>query len=361
MKLTCLQENLNRALTIVGRAVPGGKALDPALQTVLLSANENGFQLEGMDMTLSLQVQLDAQVQEVGEVAVSHRRLSELVSTLGRDAVYLELVKEGLSVRCGKSRVRLATVSPDSFPRLPASEYEATLFLPAGELRQALGIAFAAAADTSRLVLAGINFDLRDGAIVFAASNGFQLAVREMKTEVPVIASYIIPKTSLSVVQQVLVDPEETVMLQVSKGRVTFQVGAVRASTLLLNGVYPNYENFIPKEHFCYIAAPREELMRTVRSASVLSSGEHKTVKLMAGSDGVHVVSRTAEVGDFESLLDAEVTEEGEVSINAEQMIDALQSMQSETVTIGITSKSNPITVQGDEGYRVVLMPVITG
>ena len=101
--------------------------------------------------------------------------------------------------------------------------------------------------------------------------------------------------------------------------------------------------------------------MRTVRSASVLSSGEHKTVKLMAGSDGVHVVSRTAEVGDFESLLDAEVTEEGEVSINAEQMIDTLQSMQSETVTIGITSKSNPITVQGDEGYRVVLMPVITG
>ncbi|MEK7248107.1 MAG: DNA polymerase III subunit beta, partial [Chloroflexota bacterium] len=81
MKVSSLQENLTRGLSIVGRAVPVRSTL-PQASHVLLETDAGRLKLVATDLTIAVTCWIGATVEEEGAITVPARLLTDFVSSL---------------------------------------------------------------------------------------------------------------------------------------------------------------------------------------------------------------------------------------------------------------------------------------
>ena len=90
MKVTVLQENLARGLSIVSRAVSPRSTL-PVLANVLIATDEGRLRLSATNLELGITCWIGAKIEEEGSTTVPARTFADLVSTLPDPQVSLTL------------------------------------------------------------------------------------------------------------------------------------------------------------------------------------------------------------------------------------------------------------------------------
>ena len=90
MKATVLQENLARALGIVGRAVKSNSTL-PVLANVLISAESGKLRFAATNLEIGITCLVDAQIEKEGAITVPAKTIADLVGTLAKEDVVLTL------------------------------------------------------------------------------------------------------------------------------------------------------------------------------------------------------------------------------------------------------------------------------
>ena len=120
MKVTCLQENLNRAMHLVSNAVNTRSPL-PVLSNVLVSTEEGGLKLSAMNQQLAISVWIGASIETQGATTVQARLLTDFVSQLPEGTVNMDLDDDtdelSVSSRALQSedeRHRCGRIPPDS-------------------------------------------------------------------------------------------------------------------------------------------------------------------------------------------------------------------------------------------------------
>ena len=80
MKISCLQENLAKGLSIVGRAVSSRSTL-PVLGNVLLATDNGRLKLSATNLEIVVTCWIGAKVDEEGAITIPARTLTDLVGT----------------------------------------------------------------------------------------------------------------------------------------------------------------------------------------------------------------------------------------------------------------------------------------
>ena len=75
MRLSCLQENLNRGLSIVQRAVATRTTL-PITQNVLIATDNSRVKLAATNLDIAISAWIGAQIEEEGTITIPARMLS---------------------------------------------------------------------------------------------------------------------------------------------------------------------------------------------------------------------------------------------------------------------------------------------
>src|SRR5689334_410531 len=90
MKVTVLQENLARGLSIVSRAVSPRSTL-PVLANIMVASDEGRLRLSATNLEMGITCWITARIEEEGSTTVPSRTFSDLVNTLPADQVKLTL------------------------------------------------------------------------------------------------------------------------------------------------------------------------------------------------------------------------------------------------------------------------------
>ncbi len=108
MKVSVLQENLARGLSIVSRAVSPRSTL-PVLANVLVATDEGRLRLSATNLELGITCWIGAKVEEEGATTVPARTFTDLVNTLPNDRVDMALTvrTQTLNVHAGHDGLRL--------------------------------------------------------------------------------------------------------------------------------------------------------------------------------------------------------------------------------------------------------------
>ena len=123
MKLTCLQENLKRGLSIVSHAVAGKSTL-PVLSNILLATDNGRLKLAATNLELGITCWIGSKVDREGAVTIPAKLLSDLVGSLPNDRITLELDSTSQSVKlmCARYENNINGIDADEFPALPTLE-----------------------------------------------------------------------------------------------------------------------------------------------------------------------------------------------------------------------------------------------
>ncbi len=373
MKLSCLQENLDRGLNVVGRAVAVRTTL-PITNNVLLATDKSRLKLSATNLEMAISCWIGAKVEEEGSITVPARLLSEFISSLPSEKVDINLSPQTktLGLKCARFEARISGVDAKDFPPVPKVEGGISTKVEVEALRQAIGqVAFAAATEESRPVLTGVDAEFDGDTLTLAAADGFRLAVYKLplaqavtqKTEV------IIPARTLAELNRLIADQEEAVEITVNpeKGQALFKLKDIELVSQLIQGSFPNYSQLIPKKYSTRTVISVADFLMATKTASIFARDGSGIVRLVVAPGGemtpgkVTVSARSEEVGDDVGEIDAMVEgEESKIAFNGKYLVDVLSVLHEAQVALETTNPSSPGVLKpvGVDNYIHVVMPM---
>ena len=373
MRLACKQEDLNRGLAAVARAIPARSTL-PITQHVLLEAADGTITLSATDAeTIAITYRIEAEVTEPGSITMPSRLLADFVGTLPHEPITMTLAERSrqVSLSCARNTASVGGMDPDDFPPIPTVSGGDAIIIEAPKLRAGIvQTVFSAATDDSRPVLTGVHFAFGGGKLRLAAADGFRLSVHTMEIEAKIERQAIVPARALNELGRLLGEASAgivTVTFNQAGTQVQFDVGHAKLIANLIQGTFPNYEQLIPANSATRTEVSAAEFMRETRIASIFARDGSGIVRIIAtpgegGAPGhLAITARAEEVGDNEGLIDAVVVGgESKIAFNGRYLTDVLGVIDADRVAIETSSPSSPGVIRpvGNDRFVHVVMPM---
>jgi DNA polymerase-3 subunit beta len=376
MKVSCLQENLARGLSIVARAVAPRSTL-PVLGNVLVATDNGRLRLSATNLELGISYWIGAKIEEAGSTTVPARTFVDLVNTLPNDTVAMDLTirNQTLNVRCGAFNNDIKCIDAQDFPPLPPADLDDGLELNVEDLRSMIHqVTFAASTDDARPVLTGVLIEIEDSSLTMAAADGFRLSVRSANLSSPSSTAIkaIIPARALSELARVLGSSEDSVHMALppNRGQVIFRAKDVEVVSQLIDGTFPDYRGIIPNSYASRSVLATGALLKACRAAEIFAreAAHSARLRITPGSElepgTVEITAAAAETGSNETTVDATIEGDPvEIAFNVKFLIDVLNAIDTPNVALETSSPSSPGVVRpvGRDDFLHVIMPMHLG
>lgn len=377
MKVTVLQENLARGLSIVSRAVSPRTTL-PVLANILIATDEGRLRLSATNLELGITCWIPARIDENGSTTVPSRTFSDLVNTLPGDQVQLslDLKTQNLHVQSGASNNDIKCIDAQEFPPLPIPEMKDAIQLNVADFKEMIHqVAFAASTDEARPVLMGVLMNVEKDNVTMAAADGFRLSVRkaQLSQKVSNPINIIIPARALNELARIASDAEEPIYMVVPKnrGQVLFRVKEVEVVSQLIEGTFPDYHQIIPRNYKSRTLVSTATLLKACKQAEIFAREGSNVARLdikeargdMQPSE-VEISATSEETGKNETIVEATV-DGGSVLIafNVKFLREALEVIKTPNVALETSAANAPGVIKpvGDDNFLHVIMPMHLG
>ena len=367
MKFQVLQENIERAVSITSRFA-NTKAQLPVLGNILITTRKSKIYITSTNLEISASVQIGAKIEEEGEISIPAKVISELVSNLPKETINFETDKEQLKISSNGFSSTILGMNSSDFPKVPNFvDEKKSISFPKGVLVEALEkVSFSSSIDETRPILTGVLFILGKGELSLVATDGFRLSRKKItdKNFVMDKKSFVIPKGVLTEISRgvfagdnILMEPEE------GDKQIVFGIDDTVLSSRLIEGDYPDFEKIIPKESNIKVFLDKEELLRSIKLASIFARESANVVKLKILKDSIKVSAESGAAGSQETKIDAKVegsVKDFEIAFNYRFLEDFVHSVTSEEIQMEFTNSNSAGVFKdtSDSDYLHLIMPV---
>ena len=362
MKITCDKQKLNEAVLNIQRAV-SSKSSVPALEGILIRADETAVQLCGYDLELGITTMLDCSVAEKGSIVLSARLLGEIVRRLPAATVTLTTdEKQITSIQSGEAEYSIVGIPAQEYPELPVVGGETTLKLPSGVLRGMIRqTLFAVAENDAKPIHTGTLFELEPDRLRLISVDGYRLAIREEPIGCELQTSFVVPGKTLSEVLKLLGDDDSETELQIGRRHILFSIQNYTVISRLLEGEFLDYRAAVPNECTTQMKVSTQNFISSVERVSLLITDRLKSpVRCVFGDDEIRVSCTTA-IGRASDRLDAQITGNSlEMGFNNRFLLDALRNTECDEVRVQLNGPLSPMRILPKEGnsFLFLVLPV---
>jgi len=340
------------------------------LTNLVIEAGASEISIVATDLEVSLRQTLAAKVSEPGSVALSARKLFEIVrESTSAEVTVRSLDSHWVGVSYGRSNFRLMGIDASEHPGMPApgggAEPSSSFELEAEELAEIIEkTLFAVSHDDTRSNLAGVHLDTgsKKGFIRLVATDGHRLAVVDRKAKgTSPKEGVILPRKGLSEVLKVLPEVTGTVVVRLAGNEAIVELPGCTLSMRLVEGTFPDYKQVVPKESPNVVHVDRDAFLQTVRRVSLLSSEKARGIRLGLSPARLEISANNPDLGEASEDLEVEYSgPDLEIGFNARYILDVLQVFpEGSRVELGLGDQLSPGVIKGsDPGYSYVVMPM---
>ncbi len=364
MELSVTQENLSKALSAASR-VASTKTQLPILSNILLRTDGSRLLVAATNLEIATTQYIGAKIVKPGSITIPAKLVAEFVSSLPKGTVELTVKDDHLHISASGYRSVINGTLADDFPELPIIDETSSVqyTISTDEFKQAVSqTILTASSDSTRPVLTGVYWHSHENYLYLAATDGYRLSEKRLvKTESDVAA--IIPAPSLQEVLRTISDDTTEIDVLFDETQVRFRVGDSEVTSRLIDGNFPPYRQLIPETSETSITIDKNEFVRITKIAGLFARESGGSVTLNARNDegtlAIHSIA--SQLGENTSETKAEVSGDGQVTLNSRYLADALSAVQGDTVIFRFSGKLAPCVLQAmakDVDYQHVIMPL---
>ena len=373
MAISCLQENLSKALGVVSRASDSAST-DPKTMYVLLQEDGGRLKLAATNLEIAISTWVGARIDGTPTLAVPARLFHDFASNLSGAGEQVEIaIEEGsttMSITCGSSSAEFSGLPAEDFPLIPSVSADASITFDAQNFKQAIDrVLPAVSEEKSRPVLTGVKVDTSGQNAIVAAADGFRLSVENFSMSNPSShdISLVIPGKTLGETTRLIGPDIGEVEFTVTENgsQALFKIGDIEIVTQLVQGEYPDYEKLLPKsfERRCILDVG--DFRRAIDSASVFAREGNQIIRLISSSgedgDSLRVTARADQMGEGSIEIPAKIEgDSGRIAFNWRYLQDTMKSDEEGVLYIETSSSSSPglFRMEDREGCSHVIMPM---
>ena len=361
MKFKIVRSKFLEGLKSVQNIVAAKGSL-PILQNVLMEAGENRLVMTTTDLDISIRSSVECEIVESGATTLPVKLLFNSISKAAEGEIVVEVDdKERATITAGSAKFKLAGLPEADFPRLPKDEDAYAYEIPQATLREMFRkVSYAASQDDTRRTRKGVLMSFKDSKLTMVATDGRRLALVENEIEFPkdVEKDIVLPSKAVQELQRSL-NGEEIASVMIQKTQVSFKLGNITVYSKLMDDIYPNYRQVIPKETVEKITIDRQLLLDALDRASVMTMDEAHSTKLIFSEGKLTVTSAASDIGEAKDEVAIKYAGEPiEIIFNPSYVMDPLKAIDDDEITINLNNGHSPAVIKCSIPFLYVLMPL---
>jgi len=364
MKLRFNREAVSDALGAICN-VASSRTTKDILKCVRLEAKRDVLLMHATDLEMSLRCAVsEIDVDNPGQAVVLADTFARIVRECPDETLSIESDPTMLHVRGSGAHFKIVTQDPSEFPPAPAMDGEPDYTIEAGMLQRMIEwTSMAAARESTRYAINGVLWEIGDGKLTLAATDGRRLAVA--KGEAGGSRSggkgmtAIVPTKAASVFTRLSVEPDARVAVKVSSNQLVISVGGAMIGTALVEGHFPKYQDVIPTDCNRIATLNTGEFLAALKQAALLTNEESKGIRLTFAEGSLTISSRAPEQGEATITMPVVYKEDPmEIGFNPVFLMEVLRVSHSEEVTLALREANRPGLLHCGEDFLYVVMPV---
>ncbi|PIQ96201.1 MAG: DNA polymerase III subunit beta [Nitrospinae bacterium CG11_big_fil_rev_8_21_14_0_20_56_8] len=345
------------------------KGAMPILSHLLLLAEKDRICIQATDLEIGSKAFYPANVNTPGAVALNARKLYDILRELPPDSEAHLLREENnwVTLKCGKAKFRLPGLAAEDFPSLPDYSEDSLMEFRCSELREMVRKTFfAVSPDETRQALNGLLLEKENGSACMVGTDGHRLSMitrslKQTKHQGQEKLSFLLPKKVLSELLKLMEDDESIFGFTEKSNHLAFIQDQQVIVSRKIDGKFPNYRQVIPTDNPVQIRVSREDLQHALKRVALLADEKSKMVRFEIRPGALTLISDNTELGAAREEIAIEYDgEEMFVGLNARYILDVLNVIEDEKVTLNMKDQNHSclITSDEDDRYRSIVMPM---
>ncbi|MDR2437314.1 MAG: DNA polymerase III subunit beta [Endomicrobium sp.] len=374
MRVICGKEELTKGIQTIS-PMASSKSTLPVLSNFLFETENGRIKLSSTDLEIAVKCYIKAEILEEGGITIPAKRFADIIKELPSENE-IEIRSDEtnqININSGKSKFNLMGISKSEYPVIPNFPNENNFTIKrdlfASMLKKTI---FAASKDAQRYVLNGVYFILEDNILKMVSTDGRRLAyitAKEMQGIHPQTKiKAIVPTKAIADILRLLSSDikSEDIKIGISGNQIALEMEDITFLSTLIEGVFPNYEQVIPKMSDIKVKLNVKDTLVAVKQMALLttdkvSSDRASAVKFYFNSNILRISASTAGLGSGEVELEIDYKATPiEISFNPNFVKEVLQNIDEESIMFEFKNSINPaiIVPEKEKNYLCVVMPM---
>ncbi|MCK9344728.1 MAG: DNA polymerase III subunit beta [Candidatus Pacebacteria bacterium] len=364
MNFTCNRETLQKYITNAER-VTGKNSSLPILSSVLIATNGKSLVIRSTNLEVGVEFQIPAEIKEEGSVAVSGSLFSNILMSIPDEESVTVSVKDSVCKIITKTKnITVKGLLPDDFPTIPViNEGESFTIQSQVFIQGVKSVLMSAAISDIKPEISSVYVYQKEKSLVFVATDSFRLAEKKIDYNGEELSQgVIIPVKNIMEIVKLFDGVMENILFKITKTQISCVSKSVYVTSRVIQGVYPDYEQILPKNNTTEIVMLKQDLINTLKLSTLFSDKFNKIQFIVEPSQKKCLVfTKNSDIGETESNLTVTMSGEPiEISLNGKHLFDCLSVIAEDSIVMQCNGSNKPAVIRGlgDNSFVYLTMPL---
>jgi DNA polymerase-3 subunit beta len=278
MKIECVRNRLLQAVAKVEKITSKHPTL-PVLRCVLIDVQKGDVTLRATNLELGVEVKVPAKIYSEGTIAVPANILYSFISQVqDGENIILEASDKNLIISSPSGKAVINSYNHEDFPTLPVVPKEKNFTIHAKDLIKGFkSVWYAASISSMKPELASVYIYGDDNEVYFVATDSFRLAEKKIYTKkLKDIGAILIPYKSVIEIVRIIDEASEEIEVNLTKNQIAFSFGTTYITSRVVEGVFPDYKQIIPKEFTTEVVVLKQDIIQALKLSTIFSDAFHQ-------------------------------------------------------------------------------------
>ncbi len=347
-----------------------------AIEGLLFNAADGECVITAYDTEKGIRTKVEAEVIRPGSYIINAQKFYSIIKMMPEEEITVTInEKMNVKIESGRSSFELHALPGDDFPSLPILRGEISFNMPQYVLKKFINqTAFAIAQKDQRPIFTGAFFKIGQGEVTVVSCDSNRLSKCTASCEIEntsdkegeLALQFIVPGKTLSELNRLISDTEDTLSVSLTRKHVIFTVGGIIFFSRLIDGEYIDYDRIIPKSHMIFVTIDRDKVEGALERASLMIEEKSGTgrgyVKCTFEGNKLVITADSVSGSIYDEIPTEKSGADIKIGFNCRFLLDAVRAADSEKIKIALSTPLMGISITGEgeeeSEYLFFVMPV---
>ena len=355
------RKSLLRAMTIVENAVTENKVKE-VLSGIYIETQGEKAILRGTDLELSINTEIEAQVEEDGRIVIKHKLIEEFLKQISDDKITLIEESGKLIIQASSTNTEFSLYNAENFPLQSKLENGVEYVFEKGELLNKIeNVKISASPNPENLAVNCIRVEIEENKLKLISSDTYRLTyieedLEESQKNKENLSLSIPLKTIDGLIKIMKLIDEEKIVVKSDGSKVFFKFSNVEILTRTIDLQFPDYKSILNNsQHNKKILLNTKDFLSVLKRTAIFvrDNKESKNGGIFNFSNNKLLLTGTSENAQIkEEIVTIQEGEDLRISLNVKFLLDYISTIKGKVTVLELLNNKSSVIVKDEDNDK---------
>jgi len=355
------RKSLLKAITIVENAVTENKIRE-VLSGIYIETHEGKAILRGTDLELSINTEIEAQIEEEGKIVIKHKLIEEFLKQISDEKITLIEENGKLVIKASSTNTEFSLYDSENFPVQSKLENGVEYVFEKEKLLNDIeNVKISASPNPENLAVNCIRMEIEEDKLKLISSDTYRLTYIEEDLDDAQKGkenlSLSIPlKTIDGLIKIMKLIDEENITVKSDGSKVFFQFSNVEILTRTIDLQFPDYKSILNNsQHNKKILLNTKDFLSVLRRTAIFvrDNKEAKNGGIFNFSNNKLLLTGTSENAQIkEEIVTIQEGGDLKISLNVRFLLDYISTIEGKVTVLELLNNKSSVIVKDEDNDK---------